>query len=191
MSTSFEKVQLAIKEDLQLEGARGAKLHGRSLRHPLLYISAPFVNSAPFVKFLGSIKMYSVIYDGNCNLCVTLVRLLEQLDQGQQFEYVPMQEDLRIAQWGITPEDCEQGIILLDQAEPNRRWQGSDAAEEIGRLLPAGDVFVQAYRSLPGVKSVGDNIYAFIRDNRYSMFGKRDRTYESAYPICESDQCRS
>ncbi|PLZ35449.1 thiol-disulfide oxidoreductase, partial [Fischerella thermalis WC542] len=28
---------------------------------------------------------YYVIYDGNCNLCVTLVQLLENLDQGNQF----------------------------------------------------------------------------------------------------------
>lgn len=133
--------------------------------------------------------MYSVIYDGNCNLCVTLVRLLEQLDQGQQFAYVPMQNDIQLAQWGITPQDCEQGMILLDQEMPEQRWQGSDAAEEIGRLLPAGDVFVQAYRSLPGLKSAGDRFYAYIRDNRYSLFGRRDRIYKSPYPVCESDQC--
>ncbi|MBE7382802.1 MAG: DUF393 domain-containing protein [Leptolyngbya sp. SIO1E4] len=135
--------------------------------------------------------MYTVIYDGTCNLCVTLVRLLEQLDQGHQFEYVPMQDDTRLAEWSITPEDCEQGMILLEQAHPEHRWQGSDAAEEIGRLLPMGHVFVNAYRSLPGIKSAGDSIYAFIRDNRYTLFGQRDRTYESSYPVCDSDQCSS
>lgn len=133
--------------------------------------------------------MYTVIYDGNCNLCVTLVRLLEQLDQGQRFTYVPMQDEAVLAQWHITPQDCEQGMILLDSANPARRWQGSDAAEEIGNLLPVGNPFVQAYRSLPGLKSTGDSIYAFIRDNRYTLFGKRDRLYNSAYPACDSDPC--
>jgi len=133
--------------------------------------------------------MYAVIYDGNCNLCVTLVRLLERLDHGQRFEYVPMQNEARLAQWQITAADCEQGMILLDQAQPDQRWQGSDAAEEIGRILPMGDLFVQAYRSLPGAKSVGDQFYAFIRDNRYNIFGKRDRLYESEFPACEGDQC--
>ncbi|MEM9003043.1 MAG: DCC1-like thiol-disulfide oxidoreductase family protein [Cyanobacteria bacterium P01_F01_bin.86] len=133
--------------------------------------------------------MYAVIYDGNCNLCVTLVRFLEQFDQGQQFVYVPMQDEATLTQWGITSQDCEQGMILLDQAHPDRRWQGSDAAEEIGRLLPAGNTFVQMYRALPGIKSAGDRVYAFIRDNRYSLFGKRDRIYESSYSACENDQC--
>ncbi|MEO1095724.1 MAG: DCC1-like thiol-disulfide oxidoreductase family protein [Cyanobacteria bacterium J06638_28] len=133
--------------------------------------------------------MYTVIYDGNCNLCVTLVSLLEQLDRGQQFSYVPMQDTDQLAQWGITGEDCEQGMILLDQHQPNRRWQGSDAAEEIGRLLPAGGLFVQAYRSLPGMKATGDRVYAYVRDNRYALFGKRDELYTSSYPVCEDNQC--
>ncbi|XGV97757.1 MAG: thiol-disulfide oxidoreductase DCC family protein [Leptolyngbya sp. BL-A-14] len=132
-----------------------------------------------------------VIYDGNCNLCSTLVQLLERLDQGNRFQYLPMQDEQGLSQFGITPEDCEQGMILINAAAPEQRWQGSDAAEEIGRLLPLGDVFVSAYRALPGVKWTGDRAYAQIRDNRYSLFGKRDHTYQSAYPVeCTTDRCR-
>lgn len=126
---------------------------------------------------------YYVIYDGNCNLCVSLVQLLETLDKGQMFYYTPMQETQTLQQWGITPQDCELGIILIDAQSPERRWQGSAAAEEIGRLLPLGDLFVTAYRSLPGVKWVGDRIYEQVRDNRYSLFGKRSSTYQTAYSV--------
>lgn len=133
--------------------------------------------------------MYTVIYDGTCNLCVTLVRLLERLDQGQTFQYVPMQDEATLEQWQISAADCEQGMILIDQDNPAQRWQGSDAAEEIGHILPMGNVFVQAYRALPGAKSAGDSFYAFIRDNRYGLFGRRDSLYESEYPACESDRC--
>jgi len=132
--------------------------------------------------------MYAVIYDGNCNLCVTLVRFLEQLDRGDQFRYVPMQDDATLKQWHITSTDCEAGMILLNLEQPEQRWQGSDAAEEIGRLLPMGAAFVQAYRSLPGAKSAGDGFYRFIRDQRYNLFGQRDAVYESEYQ-CESDRC--
>ena len=124
---------------------------------------------------------YYVIYDGNCNLWVTLVQLLECLDQGKIFRYIPMQDEQAIAKWEITPQSCELGMILIDANAPQRRWQGSDAAEEIGRLLPAGSIFVDAYRSLPGVKSIGDRIYAQIRDHRYTLFGKRSCTYKSPY----------
>ena len=135
--------------------------------------------------------MYCVIYDGDCNLCVSLVRLLEGFDQGRQFQYVPMQDTATLAGYAITPTNCEGGMSLLDIQAPDRRWQGSAAAEEIGRLLPLGNGFVQAYRALPGVKSVGDQIYAFVRDRRYDIFGKRDQRYDSAYPLCADGHCQN
>lgn len=125
---------------------------------------------------------YIVIYDGCCNLCVSLVRLLEQLDQGQQFRYVPMQDQAALAQWQLTPADCEAGMILIQTADPHRRWQGSAAAEEIARQLPAGEGFIAAYRALPGLKWMGDRAYEQIRDHRYPWFGQRQQLYNSAYP---------
>jgi predicted DCC family thiol-disulfide oxidoreductase YuxK len=126
---------------------------------------------------------YNVIYDGNCNLCVTLVQALENLDKGQLFEYTPMQDEATLNRFGITSQDCEMGMILINADTPEQRWQGSDAAEEIARLLPVADAFVAAYRAIPGVKWAGDRFYEQIRDNRYTIFGKRDTTYQSAYPI--------
>jgi predicted DCC family thiol-disulfide oxidoreductase YuxK len=132
-------------------------------------------------KMAISPVQHTVIYDGNCNLCVTLVQLLEKLDQGHLFLYLPMRDVEGLAQFGITAEDCEMGMILLKE---NQRWQGSQAAEEIARLLPMGAVFIQAYRALPGMKPVGDGVYAQVRDNRYTLFGKRSTTYQSPYPVC-------
>jgi predicted DCC family thiol-disulfide oxidoreductase YuxK len=120
---------------------------------------------------------YYVIYDGNCNLCVSLVRLLERLDGQGRFQYIPMQDPTTLATLNITPQDCELGMILVDAAQLQRRWQGSDAAEEIGRLLPTGQAFVAAYRAMPGMKWMGDRLYAQVRDHRYTLFGRRDRTY--------------
>lgn len=134
-------------------------------------------------------QMYYVIYDGNCNLCVNLVRLLEQLDRGDRFRYSPMQDETILQQFSITPQDCELGMILIDADNPAQRWQGSAAAEEIGRLLPLGHLFVDAYRSLPGIKWAGDRTYEQIRDNRYALFGKRETTYQSRYPSCEAGGC--
>lgn len=131
---------------------------------------------------------HHVIYDGNCNLCVTLVKLLEKLDQGQRFNYIPMQDTASLTPWQITPQDCELGMILIQAEPPHQRWQGSDAAEEIGKLLPGGDVFVNAYRAIPGAKWTGDRIYAQVRDHRYTLFGKRSQTYHSAYPTCSHCQ---
>lgn len=133
-------------------------------------------------------KPYTVIYDGHCNLCSNLVQILEQIDRGDRFQYVPMQNEAGLAQFGVTSKDCEMGMILIDNSFPDLRWQGSDAAEEIGRLLPAGNLFVTAYRSLPGMKWIGDRVYEQVRDNRYALFGRRLDTYQTAYPAC--DDCK-
>ncbi|MGF1498731.1 MAG: thiol-disulfide oxidoreductase DCC family protein [Elainellaceae cyanobacterium] len=133
--------------------------------------------------------MYYVIYDGTCNLCVSLVQILENLDQGRQFRYVPMQETDTLADLRVEPQDCELGMILIDADRPERRWQGSDAAEEISRLLPAGQGFVDAYRSLPGLKWLGDRLYTQVRDHRYTLFGQRSGLYQSAHPVCRGDSC--
>lgn len=133
---------------------------------------------------------YYVIYDGNCNLCVTFVQLLETLDKGQQFQYLPMQDPRVLSQFGITAADSQKGVILIDADKPEQRWQGTDAAEEIGQLLPAGDLVVSTYRALPGLKWAGDRIYEQVRDHRYALFGKRDRLYEPLYPVCSSDNCQ-
>ena len=132
---------------------------------------------------------YHIIYDGNCNLCVSLVQLLEKLDKGVLFDYVPMQDLETLQSFNITSQDCEMGMILIDAANPTQRWQGSDAAEEIGRLLPLGNSFVTAYRTMPGMKWIGDRAYVQIRDRRYTLFGKRSSTYHSPFPIgCQLGQ---
>lgn len=125
---------------------------------------------------------YHVIYDGNCNLCVNLVQLLESFDQGQYFAYTPMQDEDIINSLSVTSCDCEKGMILID-TETNQRWQGSDAAEEIARILPSGSWFVNIYQGLPFAKDTGDRLYAMIRDNRYKLFGQRLHTYRSKYGV--------
>lgn len=126
---------------------------------------------------------YHVIYDGNCNLCVSLVQQMEKIDKGKRFDYVPMQAEDVLASLKVTPEECELGMILIDANHPQRRWQGSDAAEEIARQFPLGDGLIELYQKLPGMKWIGDRIYEQTRDNRYQWFGRRSQTYRSPYPV--------
>lgn len=125
-----------------------------------------------------------IIYDGQCNLCVNAVRFLENIDKGKLFNYVPMQDEKTLTQWGITSQQCQQGMILINH-DFSQMWQGSNAIEEIGKLLPT-NTFVDIYRGLPGMKWLGDKFYEQIRDNRYTLFGKCD-TYKSIY--CVDGSC--
>ncbi len=116
---------------------------------------------------------YQVVYDSKCNLCSNFAQLLKQFDREQTFSYIPIQDCEALSVYGITPNDCEAGMILIDKQKPDRQWQGSEAAEEIARLLPLGEAFIAAYRAIPGMKWLGDRSYEQIRDHRYEWFGER------------------
>jgi predicted DCC family thiol-disulfide oxidoreductase YuxK len=88
-----------------------------------------------------------------------------------------MQDQVTLDRYGISEQDCQMGMILIQAQIPEHRWQGSDAAEEIVRLLPMGKALIEVYRFLPGGKWIGDRTYEQIRDNRYALFGKRDEPY--------------
>ncbi len=143
----------------------------------------PVANNAPLSP--GHV----VIYDGNCNLCVTFVQLLEQWDRGQKFFYVPMQAETTLAQWQITQAQCQAGMILLDLQNPSHYVQGSTAAEEISRLLPMGQVVVGVYRAWAGLKNLGDALYVQVRDHRYAWFGTRRQTYHSVHGLNSCQVC--
>ncbi len=123
---------------------------------------------------------YLVIYDGNCNLCSTLVQQLERWEKGQLFRYAPMQDQEALRRYSLSSKDCDRGMIVIDLQNPNERWQGADAAEKIALLLPAARPFIQLYLSIPGLKAFGDAAYGQIRDHRYDWFGKRSKTYWSS-----------
>ena len=136
-------------------------------------------------------KTHLIIYDGICNLCVNFVKALEQIDRGKMFSYLPMQDLDGLGKWEITAADCELGMILIDlQTSTINRWQGSDAAEQIAKLLPLGNLAVGFYQFLPGLKSLGDRTYIQVRDNRYQLFGKRNRLYNSEYSEVCNTNCK-
>ena len=101
-----------------------------------------------------------------------------------------MQEIETLSKLNITSEDCELGMIVVNPQNLTERWQGSEAAEKIIELLPNGEVFIKAYRSIPYLKSLGDKTYLKIRDNRYQWFGSRGKTYYSSYNFnCNNNSC--
>ena len=68
----------------------------------------------------GQMTKYHVIYDGNCNLCSTFTQLLEKFDKGELFDYIPMQDEATLQQFGITSEDCQMGMILNRCPKPGK-----------------------------------------------------------------------
>jgi predicted DCC family thiol-disulfide oxidoreductase YuxK len=85
---------------------------------------------------------YNVIYDGNCNLCVTLVQFLENLDKGQLFQYIPMQDKRLESLWN-TPQDCEMGDDLIDGDQVRDDGRVAMQLKKLA-FVPMGSAFVDA-----------------------------------------------
>ena len=134
---------------------------------------------------------YLLIYDGKCNLCVSFVQAIAQLDQGENFCYLPMQDQAGLATWQIEPESCGAGMVLLEMANPTRKWQGTAAAEQIAEVFPIANLLVSAYRALPGLKQLGDRAYAQIRDHRYQWFGERELYTSDLLPPPPQLECKT
>ncbi len=64
---------------------------------------------------------YAVIYDGDCNLCANFVSILENLDRGRLFCYIPMQDEKTLQEFDVTAADCEMGMILIDRRDRAKR----------------------------------------------------------------------
>ena len=43
----------------------------------------------------------TLIYDGECGICQSAVRRLRAWDRGEQIDYVPFQDEARVARFGI------------------------------------------------------------------------------------------
>ncbi len=125
---------------------------------------------------------YVIIYDGLCHLCCAGVQAVAALDRGHLFTYIPMQDEAALAAWDLTPLTCAEGMLLLEQNHPYRRWQGSAAVEQLVSLVPGLAPWVEGYRHLTALKSLGDACYAQIRDHRYDWFGRRETVYRVTHP---------
>jgi predicted DCC family thiol-disulfide oxidoreductase YuxK len=135
--------------------------------------------------------MVLIIYDGDCNLCTGWVQFLERSDRGRRFAFAPMQDEATLSPYGIAIADCALGVLALDLTT-GQRWQGTAAIAEIGRQLPPLARLVWLYQQGPGLRELGDRLYAFVRDRRYQLFGRRATTYVSPYSVgCAAEgSCR-
>ncbi|MCS7031230.1 MAG: DCC1-like thiol-disulfide oxidoreductase family protein [Gloeomargarita sp. SKYG116] len=125
---------------------------------------------------------YLIIYDGRCQLCSGWAAALYNIERGRWLRYLPMQDEAALRQWGVAPDDCQQGMILIDTHQPERRWQGTAALEQLASFIPGVAPLVAVYRQIPGLKALGDACYAQIRDHRYEWFGERPDVYRVPSP---------
>lgn len=112
---------------------------------------------------------WAVIYDGLCPLCIRTMTLIDYLDVGGRLRYLDFESDWSSAESAAPALHYEAVQRAIHVVQPNGRVShGFAAFRSLARALPPfWPILPLLY--FPGVRTVGDGIYAFIAARRPHM----------------------
>lgn len=122
----------------------------------------------------------TVVYDGNCNLCLFWLDVLLKSRPDPPFQLVSVTDltQHEKSQLGIEKESDFHSVIYLKNRIP---FLKSDAIIEIGRDLGGRWKLLTGMKWIP--KSMRDRMYTTIAVNRYRWFGKRETCVNEKCPM--------
>ena len=106
----------------------------------------------------------TLIYDGECGICQSAVRRLRVWDRHDQIDYVPFQDEARVARFGIALPALAAAMHLI--LPDGRTFAGADAVPELGRLLPGKRWWAWGF-AVPGVRQAARRVYRRIAERRH------------------------
>jgi predicted DCC family thiol-disulfide oxidoreductase YuxK len=115
-----------------------------------------------------------LIFDGYCNLCGAIVRLVKRHDRKGRFEFVPAQTERGgrlLKEAGLI--DTGTGTVVL--AIEDKFYLRSTAALRVFRLLGGGWRLLYGLIIIP--RFIRDFVYDIIAKTRYRLFGRSSSCY--------------
>ncbi len=118
-----------------------------------------------------------ILYDGECNLCTSVVAFILPRDRRGLFRFAALQSNAgrRLL---AEADHTFGGLSTVVLVEGDRSWVRSDAVLRICRLLP------RPWPALAGLwivpRPLRDAVYALIADRRRRWFGRRSTCLISA-----------
>ena len=113
-----------------------------------------------------------ILFDGVCNLCSGFMHFVYKFDKRALFKFAWVQDKKgqEILQWLDLPTDDYKTIILVENGEA---YYKSLAFLQIVRHLSFPWPILNIGRIIP--VRIRDWIYDYIANNRYRLFGKREK----------------
>jgi predicted DCC family thiol-disulfide oxidoreductase YuxK len=115
--------------------------------------------------------MYTLLFDGVCNLCNASVNFVINHDKGQCFQFAALQSETGKAllkSYGLSAEKSDSVVLLKE----GKAFQKSDAALEIAWQLGGIWKLLAVFKVLP--RPLRDLGYDLIARNRYRFFGRTE-----------------
>ena len=124
------------------------------------------VTVAPIVGGPG--RRYTVVYDGTCNVCGKLVKLLMKWDRDRVLEITPSQAPGLKARFPWIPARAYVESVQVIRTADGRTWQGAGALEELLDALPKGWLLSWLF-SIPFARPLAEKFYRWFARNRYNL----------------------
>jgi predicted DCC family thiol-disulfide oxidoreductase YuxK len=131
---------------------------------------------APTDSRRHSRRVWTVIYDGYCPLCIRTMTQLDALDGARRLRSVDLEREwARVEELapGVSRERMREEMAVV--TPEGKVLRGFFAAREVSRRLPALWALVPVLYA-PGAEWVGTRVYAWVAANR-------------ARRLCEGDSC--
>lgn len=113
-------------------------------------------------------RPYTVVYDGHCNVCKKLVKVLKKWDRNHQLEILPSQTPGLHARFPWIPARAYLESIQLVDHRTETTSQGAAAIERLIDALPKGR-FITWIFSIPFVRPLAEKFYRWFARNRYRL----------------------
>lgn len=113
-------------------------------------------------------RPYTLVYDGNCNVCSRIVGAVAKFDRYGTLEVTPAQKPGVRARFAWIPESAYADSIQLIRSSDRRTWQGAAAVEQVIDVLPR----IRAMRwifAIPFVRPLAERLYRWFARNRYRL----------------------
>ncbi|MEO8880581.1 MAG: DCC1-like thiol-disulfide oxidoreductase family protein [Gemmatimonadaceae bacterium] len=124
----------------------------------------------------GGSRVWTLVYDGYCPLCIRTMSQLAELDGAKRLRYVDLERDAARATEllpGVSADDMREEMAVV--TPDGRALRGFFAFREISRRLPVLWPLVPLMYA-PGSAWAGTRLYAWVAANR-------------ARRLCEGDAC--
>jgi len=107
----------------------------------------------------------TLIYDGDCQFCTAVQRLVRRWDRTGHIELIPSQDSTIPSRFpALSFAGCTEAMHLIDAQ--GRDWQGAEAVRELLNVLPGGRGIGWIFR-IPGVPWIAARAYRIIARHRY------------------------
>ena len=108
----------------------------------------------------------TLIYDGECGMCRKAVELLRRWDREHALRFVPFQDQVAVARFGIALPALAAAMHLI--VPGGRVYAGADAVPQLLRLFP-GKRWLAPFFGVPGVLPLARRLYAWIAVRRHCL----------------------